>query len=52
MAAALRMNGQGAQADAVLRALGAKFPEAIRDRRHMMQALRIRPQVERLIFGT
>lgn len=51
LAAALRMNGQGAQADAVLRALGAKFPHALSDRRHMMQALRIRPELERLIFG-
>lgn len=51
MAAALRLNGRGREADTELASLYRTHPEA-RDRARMMQVLRIPPKLELLIFGT
>jgi TolB-like protein/Tfp pilus assembly protein PilF len=51
MAAALRLNGRGKEADIELANLYRIHPEA-RDRAHMMQVLRVPPKLEMLIFGT
>ncbi len=50
-AAALRLNGRDRDADAELADLIRTHFEA-RDRAHMMQVLRIPPQLEAMIFGT
>ncbi len=51
LAAAKRLNGDQEGADAVLTRLGQLNPNAITNRRQMVQSLRISPKVAKLIFG-
>jgi TolB-like protein/Tfp pilus assembly protein PilF len=50
MAGALRLNGQGREADAELASLYRSHPDA-RDRARTMQVLRMPPKIEALIYG-
>jgi tetratricopeptide (TPR) repeat protein len=51
LAAAYRLNGQGARADETLAELAVKTPMAIRDREELTQSLRIPSKLASLIFG-
>ncbi len=50
-AAALRLNGRGAEADAEIASLLKSHPEA-KDRARMVKSLRLPPRIETLAFGT